>query len=35
MTALIIARHHLVRMVRNPGLIVILAAIPMIRKGVT
>jgi ABC-type multidrug transport system permease subunit len=27
--ALIIARHHLVRMVRNPGLIVILAAIPV------
>jgi ABC-2 type transport system permease protein len=27
--ALIIARHHLVRMVRSPGLIVILAAIPI------
>ena len=29
MTALIIARHHLVRMVRNPWLIVILAAVPV------
>src|SRR5260370_40229985 len=27
--ALIIARHHLVRLIRSPGLIVILAAIPI------